>query len=80
MKLIETTISSSKLSTSTARKITTTRTTTTTTKLPPVFDGILQPPILEGKNASKLILSEPKLKHLFIVLIAMRYYVYSTDS
>ena len=64
LNLIKTTISSSKLSTSATRKTTTTKKPTTTTKLPPLFDGILQPPILEGKNASKLTLSEPKLKHL----------------
>jgi hypothetical protein len=58
--LIKTTISSSKLST---RKTTTTKKPTTTKKLPPLFDGILQTPILEGKDASKLTLSEPKLKH-----------------
>jgi hypothetical protein len=51
--LIKTTISSSKLST---RKTTTTKKPTTTTKLPPLFDGILQTPILEGNNASKLTL------------------------
>ena len=50
--------SSSKLSTSATRKTTTTKKPTTTTKLPPLFDGILQTPILEGINASKLTLSE----------------------
>ena len=58
LNLIKTTISSSKLSTSATRKTTTTKKPTTTTKLPPLFDGILQTPILEGINASKLTLSE----------------------
>ena len=64
LNLIKTTISSSKLLTSATSKTTTTKEATTTTKLPPLFDGILQAPILEGKNAGKLNLSEPKLKYL----------------
>ena len=64
LNLIKTTTSSSKLLTSATSKTTTTKEATTTIKLPPLFDGILQPPILEGKNAGKLTLSEPKLKYL----------------